>query len=617
MKNTILRLVEQYIEYAVLGIVVVLFCVYLAMQFVGDPNAASGGKGSSPISPADVNGTLEVKAKELQDAMGVKGLKGLVQPESPDLLERYEAAAGEPVVSSTWSSFAVAPRGAVDEEGGQAAVEVTAVNVPDVPAPSQAFVYQSYDTLTEEAVSGNDELTARFGAAPHDVTWLTVAAEFNIDEVLNRFKSDGADGARSMSERWYNGQIDILDVRIERRTVQPDGSLSEPEPIALLPGQLSYRTRIEGDVSARDKDEILDDLRSDVNQQLVVRPEFLPTTAARWEDPAEAAARVARDGEEDPRERLVRLIVLRRKLEEQLAGLGGGGGDTPGGGGASPPIGGGGGGLGEPPAGGGGGVGGGGGPSGGQPGGDRAQLIKRLERQIRRASIEITSLAKRLGWTDKQIEEAEPGDGEAAAPFELRGTLWIWAHDIEVEPGASYEYRVSVDVYNPLFAKSLSLPESQRPLAKQVSLASLPGKWSEPISVRPPTLAFMSRATAAGQGRGQAGAMGLGVAQVDVYRFHNGAWHISKQTVQPGDTIGGLVEAEDGQSLDFATGWYVLDIVADPLATALEADSGRGALVLLGSIDGGGVAEIRRPLLDRAAFRPEVEEVAEGPDEGA
>jgi hypothetical protein len=457
------------------------------------------------------------------------------------------------------------------------------------------------------------------------VTWLTVAAEFNIDEVLHRFKAEGADGARSMSERWYNGQIDILDVRVERRTVQPDGSFSEPESVALLPGQLSFRTRIESDVSARDRDDILDELHSDVNQQLVVRPEFLATTAARWEDPAEAAARVARDGEEDPRERLVRLIIRRRKLEEQLAGLGGGGGDTPGGGGASPPIGGGGiggGGMGGPggpggPSGGPGGPGGVGGGGGRQPGGDRAQLIKRLERQIRHASIEITSLAKRLGWTEEQIEEAEPGGDEVAAPFELRGTLWIWAHDIEVEAGTSYEYRVSVDVYNPLFAKSLSLPEAQRPLAKQVSLASLPGDWSEPISVRPPTLAFMSRATAAGQGRGQAGAMGLGVAQVEVYRFHDGAWHISKQTVQPGDTIGGLVEAEDGDSLDFATGWYVLDILPDPLATALEADSGRGALVLLGSIEGGGVSEVRRPLVDRAAFRPEVEEITKDPDQGA
>jgi hypothetical protein len=110
--------------------------------------------------------------------------------------------------------------------------------------------------------------------------------------------------------------------------------------------------------------------------------------------------------------------------------------------------------------------------------------------------------------------------------------------------------------------------------------------------------------------------MDLGVAQVEVYRFHDGAWHISEQTVQPGDTIGGLVEDKEGDSLDFATGWYVLDIVPDPLATALEADSGRGALVLLGSVSGGGVVEIRRPLMDRAAFKPEVEEVAENPDEG-
>jgi hypothetical protein len=111
--------------------------------------------------------------------------------------------------------------------------------------------------------------------------------------------------------------------------------------------------------------------------------------------------------------------------------------------------------------------------------------------------------------------------------------------------------------------------------------------------------------------------MGLGVAQVEVFRFHDGAWHLSKQTVQPGDIVGVLLETEGEDPLDFATGWYVLDIMADPLASTFEADSGRGAIVLLGSVDGGGIAELRRPLVDRAAFRPEVEAVDEEPDEGA
>ncbi len=622
MKNTILQLLERYVEFLVLAAVLVVLGLYLAMQFVGDPNAGKGG-----IGPAEVNSILQDKATALKRSLereGVGGLHGKVVPDPPDLLDRYQTLAGASVLPPRYQSFAVASRGPIDEDGGEASEELTEVHVPTIPSPEQILVYQSFDTITESAVSELESLSNRFESAPFDVSWLTISAKFNIDEVLSRFQSKGDEGQRAMSERWYNGRIDVLDIVVERREVHVDGTKSEPEQIQLLPGQLSFRERIEGDVSAGERDGILSDLRSGVSQQMVVQPEFLPTKFGLWDDPEEAADKLSRGGDEDPLERLQRLIERRRKLQEELDRIGGGGpdggpgggpGGIGGGGGMGGP--GGGGGMGGPGGGGGmggpGGGGGMGGPGGGAPGGsggdDRDRLIKRLQQQIRRMTNEIKRLARVVNWTDEQIEEYEPGEPAEAAAFELSGTLQIWAHDLQVQPDETYEYRISAAVYNPLFAKSLNLPESQRALAEDVSLASLPGEWSDPIRVERPTRAYVMRARAPGQGRGLAGPLDLGIAQVKTYRFYNGKWHVSRQSIQPGDTVGMVEKDEgDGTLMDFATGRYVVDIIADLLASDEYAGSGRGAFVLFGQEGFDGLIDIRSPLIDREAIKPWIDE---------
>jgi hypothetical protein len=225
-------------------------------------------------------------------------------------------------------------------------------------------------------------------------------------------------------------------------------------------------------------------------------------------------------------------------------------------------------------------------------------------------SVDIDRLARQLNWSEEDIENYEPEEPATIAAFELKDEVWIWAHDLEVLPGRTYQYRISVVVYNPLFARSLSLPESQRGLAKQVSLTSLPGDWTAPYQVRPPTATYVLRATAPGQGRGIAGPLGLGTAQVETYRFYDGSWHRSKQTVQPGDVVGVVEETEEGTSMDFATGWYVMDIMADPLASDDMAGSGRGALVLFGQRGAPDIAATRSPLVDREVIKPWVEEDA-------
>jgi hypothetical protein len=96
------------------------------------------------------------------------------------------------------------------------------------------------------------------------------------------------------------------------------------------------------------------------------------------------------------------------------------------------------------------------------------------------------------------------------------------------------------------------------------------------------------------------------VAQFELYKFHDGAWHQSTQVAQPGDEIGAVIG--DAGDTDFSTGLFVMDVVADPMAGQLEVDTGRGAVVLLGRLGTDGVIDTRRPLIDRAAIKPWVDE---------
>jgi hypothetical protein len=96
---------------------------------------------------------------------------------------------------------------------------------------------------------------------------------------------------------------------------------------------------------------------------------------------------------------------------------------------------------------------------------------------------------------------------------------------------------------------------------------------------------------------------------VKTYRFYNGKWHVSTQSIQPGDTVGVVEKDEgDGTLMDFATGRYVVDIVADLLTSDEHADSGRGAVVLFGQEGFDGLIDIRSPLIDREAIKPWIDE---------
>ena len=644
---------ERYTELLVLGVVAVAFVGLLALQFIGSPNNfdSRGGEG---IAPGALNSQLSAAANRLDDQINQPGVPEAMQQSAGDDLEAaFTGALTSGVGASQDVHLAYAPRGIL---GSGVSVLSTASLVvePNVPTPGQPFVYQTFDTLEDDVVSAFPVLGERFGPGdPLDITWLTVAASFDAEALLAQYATSTATAGR-LPERWYNGRIDVLDVRIERRQQQANGTWSEPVLIDTLPGSIRFRDRITSvkDVPARDS--LLVELHTPPTQQLLLQPDFLATRSGLWTEPADAKA-LAEGGavQVDPLDQLKRLLRRQKQLQKQLdelggggfgggggpgggpgggggLGPGGGGGFGPGGGGGLGPGGGGGlgpgggGGLGPGGGGGrGGGLGPGGSPGQGDPDGDEAKK-RRLERQLERLSRDIDRARRDAmqahGLTEQALEDLLDGEDETDATvdvFVVDGQLWIWGYDINVQPGERFTYRVSVEVANPLFAKKLSLPEPQRHLAEKISVRSQASAWSEGLLVERPTRMFSVRAMPAGQD----GMTSFGTASFDVYRFQGGRWWLERVSVSPGGRIGGLVQVKDQddmkQDIDFATGFLLVDIVPRSGADASELKYGTGADLLIGR-DGldGEVLEILEIVVDRNRPRPPLPDELDAPATG-
>ena len=606
---------ERHTEHIVLGLVAIVFGGLVAMQFIGSPNAYQG-RGDA-VAPGALNGKLEEAASRLDSQLQRTDVPEIVDAAAvEDLQGAFEHGLSARVVDGLAPTLAYAPRGTIGG-GGSAIAQAQAMVMPSVPTPTDIAVYQTFDTFEDELVSANPVLMERFpNGGPYDVTWLTVAAKFDAASLLQQWRT-GADGVSRIPERWYDGRIDVLDVRVERRKQLADGTWGPVELIDLLPGGPTFRSRIGDveDVSARDR--LLDDLRSEPNQQQVVQPDFLPTRSGLWRMPEAALAQ--NTGEVDPLDVLRRLLGRKTQLEKELQDAGGGfGGGGPNGGGGGPSGGGGGNGGGLGPGGPGGG-GGGGGDGGGGLEDDGDDRIAQLERKLERLEREIDRARQRarqvMRVTDSQLDDllADVMDEAAAVAFLVDGELWIWGHDLDVEAGDVYDYRISVDVANPLYAKKLSLPEPQRGLADPVTLRSDSSDWSSPFLVERPTQLFSVRAMPGGATAENP----FGAASFDVYRFHDGRWWTSRVSVTPGSWIGGLTKVGDDDAasdIDFSTGFMLIDVVPRASADAEALKYGTGADLLIGRSSAAG-EEVRLVdlLSDRNRPRPEVFEEGDSP----
>jgi hypothetical protein len=129
--------------------------------------------------------------------------------------------------------------------------------------------------------------------------------------------------------------------------------------------------------------------------------------------------------------------------------------------------------------------------------------------------------------------ERLPAEDQAPPADVKTPPLKIWAHDLTVRPNSKYRYRFALRVANPMFQRETRLAEEQKELAKQLSFASPPSPWSEPVTTEPEAYYFVTEVV---PGRNE--------AVFEVWRIFNGGWQKQDFPVQPGDPIGDVIERE-------------------------------------------------------------------------
>jgi hypothetical protein len=223
-----------------------------------------------------------------------------------------------------------------------------------------------------------------------------------------------------------------------------------------------------------------------------------------------------------------------------------------------------------------------------------SQAVEQLERRISRTEQQLRDLGVVLDR--QQVQEQSGGDPLAGEE------LAVWGFDIDVEPGRTYRYRVTVDLYNPFFRRRIDLSESQFDLADSMAVATRTSDWSDPVQVLPPTSFFVTEATA------DDGRLGMGSLKAEVFRFQEGRWWKETFSIEPGEPIGAERRVRSSlpgvpEEIDYGTGWFVLDVVRSLTAGDAERQAGFGAEVIVQRMDGAGEVRLERPGASRADRR--------------
>ncbi|HCD29960.1 MAG TPA: hypothetical protein DEQ73_05095 [Phycisphaerales bacterium] len=629
MKTKGITVVERFIEKGILGLAAVFAVAFAAMQLLSEAPATQAAGGE--VNPGTVDARLEEQTRRLKAAIEVEGL-----PAGVEVLE----ASGE--VGPSFTELVETPtvgfrkvqvtEAAVDL-GGVGGITLTAgaYNVPTLPGPPAVFVETHFDAISIDKLelSGDDELIleSRLGVtgSPGDIVWNTVGFQIPWDE-MDAAMRDAPGGDRDMPEAWYSGRIDVLDIVVERQK-RIDGEWAPAVVLKTMPARWSLRENlIEERLSRKDRDAIVESLWLDRDQdrtpspilQDILRPEFYATASDRWSAPLAPSAEEDNASKGDNWREIAKW---KRKLREaqkkanrraaSIEGLGGTPGEAdepdrkdqkPGQGSGASGIGGGdrnsgsGGGSGRressgkraaPGAGlssGSGGFGAGTGTPE-DPEKKKRQLAG-LQKQYQDALKDVSKAQDRL-----RALGYDPSQAGAVELSGLANDLAVaWFHDLEVEPGAEYRYRVRFEVLNPFFARQLDLQEAQINLAKSMVMPTESSSWTDTVAVPGFSQFFIT-----------GGEVGASKMQAEVFCFKEGRWwsHMYNR-LQLGARIGDSQRKQNGDErveIDFGTDWMPVDLEIDYSMEDDDIEAGQAAIVRLQH-----VSDHARPLLSRKVW---------------
>jgi hypothetical protein len=531
MKPKDIGFVQQHIEKIILGVALLFVLLVLWLYVLGSPYSVKLGS-RDKVPPGEVMSEVRQKASMLDSRLKATDSP---LPETPvpdyttEFASRYRrlplamARFNVPLHEPGLGDFAPPPP------------PTRLVEMPAVPAPTQIKARGGYSVLAEFDEPAQAEPFIRLigEQVPRDFIHASASAVFSfaqLEEVLKQVHID-----KRIPEAWWRGRLWLTAVHLEREELDPvTGRWGNLTRIAHLPDQIAYGVR-DRQYDAGEATQTVQQVIED--QPLIQRPPF-PRTYNVWSPPD---VEIANFNEEDQR-RLLRLDTeiagLRRQIQvlERRAQPGAAAPDRP-----RPPV------VRGPRE-----FEGAAGDVMRQPPGTPAEPGSQLE-QLRRQLIEKINESNRLRGVETPATDgfdmyvpgmmegrdpmrspppmghipgqAEFGDSGTGQPGMAIPEVKVWAHDLTVEHGKTYRYRIIVDVLNPLFQKRGVDPEQERENFHKLSIAAAPSEWSAPVTIEPAIQFFLTRAQASN-------------AQLEIWRIFNGRWEDMTVTVRPGEIMG-------------------------------------------------------------------------------
>lgn len=596
MKLKGISIVERHAEKAVVGVFGAAALAVVALQF-GRPTVVKVDNQS--LAPDRAFARITQKAKELDGKLSETNPPAAVRElQVVDVTQSLVDRLHRGVAPNPRLPVAVGmpmQREGIEGSGGPRELPRVAALVPPAPGDVAAAAFGgTIDPLVVARTPGLEKLVPE--QQPYDKQAISVRATFPSAEMVRLLETD-PDGDGPMVPPpgfWWKSRVEALDVVLERREVNPDGTTSEPVAIPPMPGQPSFRDDLAA--GGQNLAEIVRVARE--RRRDVVQPAYYAMIAGEpWRRPERAAG----DGGTAPavpaaaeikkiqaeiegiEKEIERLTVDRDKQPERKQPTKSGG----------------------PSGGGGGGIGGGGGmvrgnsssggaalaaagaaPSSGAMhafGGPLAQQDKgsapagpgakapadpkaaeksadeRREEQ-RKANIDRRIKALEEDRTKKEARLRELGVAAAPAPgapaggapapaapttevkpIESLEDLVVWAHDVTAAPGHVYQYRLRVAVTNPLFGNARQLHADSQSGATSPVIVSQPSPWSEPIGVSGDTRVYFTSAFSQPDATGALGGPDAAGASVELWKFYYGYWRRAKATLKPGDALAAAI----------------------------------------------------------------------------
>lgn len=498
MKLKGIKPVEQHVEKAVLGVCGVAFVGALVWQlFLTKSQVKVGGSDKLLTSAFD---PAKDAANKLAGDIASANPK---LPEVPKLTISDTLRLGNEQPSRAGTTVALGAGPGIHVGAAAAQAVDVKLALPAVAAPTNVVAAGYRNTISPVEKLQNPALAALLPAEqPFDKASVSIEGVFDGVAFRSVLEND-PDGPGPLSaiplSLWKDpaGQpsVEIIAIEVERKTVRnPDGTTPSAEEVINVPpppGRPATAVRALWEERARSAGDIpilLEQLR-DIQIDLI-RPEYYPTIyGPEWERPSTVEVAVEdTDKARDLKIAKRQLTQLDKRLNEAKDQLGVGRNAGRGARRTERTT--------EPQPGRGGRMSGGGGGRQQTATAPTSELNeekkKALEENIKRLEADRVKLSQKvttLGGVDEGPEE----DFKEDLAWIDNNTLKLWTHDMTVQPGAEYQYRMRLVINNPLFGRGLQ--ESQKDLSEKKVIEGAWSNWTAPITIDRDREFFITNAT--------------------------------------------------------------------------------------------------------------------------